>query len=294
MVVLNTQSFDKMPLVAVLMTAYNRETFIAQAIESVLHSTYKNFELIISDDASTDTTVAIANEYAAKDERIKVFVHEKNIGDYPNRNRAAAYAVGFYLMHVDSDDIIFKKSIQQCVELMQQYPHVHFGTYYRDPASEPFVMKSKEALQRHFFDTPYLMIGPGGTIIKRSYFKEIGGFPEKYGPASDMYFNLKAVRYSDTLMIPWELFFLRRHDGQESHNSYSYLYNNYLYNKDSFNELQLPFDNKSIRRLHRKNKRRFLVNLIKFFIRTRDVSKTRYAIKQASFSVMDAVEAIFH
>lgn len=282
------------PFVSILMTAYNRQEFIAEAIESVLNSTYKNFELIIADDASTDTTVAIAHEYAAKDERIKVFVHEKNVGDYPNRNRAAGYATGFYLMHVDSDDTIFEKSIEQCIALMQQYPAVHFGTYYRDPATAPFVMTSKEALRRHFFEIPYLMIGPGGTIIKHTYFKEIGGFPEKYGPANDMYFNLKAVRYSDTLMIPWEFFFLRRHRGQESHNSYSYLYNNYLYNKDSFDELQLPFDNKSIRWLHRKNKRRFLVNLIKFFIRTRDVSKTRYAIKQASFSVMDAVEAIFH
>ena len=285
---------NKQPLVSVLMTAYNRQEFIASAIESVLNATYKNVELVISDDASTDATVAIANQYASKDQRIKVFVHEKNIGDYPNRNRAAEYATGFYLMHVDSDDIIFEKSIQQCVELMQQYPDVQFGTYYRDPATAPFVMKSEAALKRHFFEIPYLMIGPGGTIIKNSYFNEIGGFPEKYGPASDMYFNLKAVRYSDTLMIPWELFFLRRHEGQESHNSYSYLCYNYRYNRDSFDELELPFDHKSILWLHKKNKRRFLVNLLKYFLRTGELSKTHNAIKQASFTLMDALEGIFH
>ena len=282
------------PLVGVLMTAYNRQEYIAEAIESVLNSTYKNFELIIADDASTDTTVAIANEYAAKDERIKVFVHEKNIGDYPNRNRAAGYSTGFYLMHVDSDDILFEESIHQCVALMQQHNAVHFGTYYRDPALEPFVMTSKEALRRHFFEMPYLMIGPGGTIIKRSYFNELGGFPEKYGPACDMYFNLKAVRYSDTLMIPWELFFLRRHREQESQNTYSYLYNNYRYNRDSFEELEFPFEKAELEWLRKKNCRRFLMNILRFFWKTRDLKKTKFAIKQASFGARQFFEGIFN
>ena len=59
------------PLVSVLMTAYNREKYIAEAIESVLASTYKNFELIIVDDCSKDKTVEIARRYAKKDQRIK-------------------------------------------------------------------------------------------------------------------------------------------------------------------------------------------------------------------------------
>ena len=54
---------DSQPLVSILMTAYNREKYIAEAIESVLASTYKNFELIIVDDCSKDGTVAIAKTY---------------------------------------------------------------------------------------------------------------------------------------------------------------------------------------------------------------------------------------
>ena len=64
------------PLVSVLMTAYNRELLIAEAIDSVLASTYQNFELIISDDASSDNTFKIANEFAARDSRIKIWVNE--------------------------------------------------------------------------------------------------------------------------------------------------------------------------------------------------------------------------
>ena len=82
------------PLVSVLMTAYNREKYIAEAIESVLASTYTFFELIIVDDCSTDNTVLIAKSYQERDPRIKLFVNKQNLGDYPNRNVAASFASG--------------------------------------------------------------------------------------------------------------------------------------------------------------------------------------------------------
>ena len=65
------------PVVSVLMTSYNRQDFIAEAIESVLNSTLKNFELIIVDDCSTDKTVDIAKSYEASDNRVKVYVNGK-------------------------------------------------------------------------------------------------------------------------------------------------------------------------------------------------------------------------
>ena len=65
-------------LVSILMTAYNRQQFISEAIESVLASTFQNWELIIVDDASKDNTVSIAKSYADKDQRIKVYINENN------------------------------------------------------------------------------------------------------------------------------------------------------------------------------------------------------------------------
>ena len=78
------------PLVSVLLTSYNREAFIAESIESVLAQTLTDFELIVSDDQSRDGTVAIANDYARRDRRIRVFVNEKNLGDYGNRRQVAS------------------------------------------------------------------------------------------------------------------------------------------------------------------------------------------------------------
>ncbi len=99
------------PIVSILMTAYNREFFISMAIESVLNSTFKDFELIIVDDCSTDATVAIARKYEKLDSRIKLFVNEHNLGDYDNRNFAASVARGKYIKYVDSDDILYKFSL---------------------------------------------------------------------------------------------------------------------------------------------------------------------------------------
>src|SRR6185369_13268101 len=75
------------PAVSVLMTAYNREKYVAAAIESVLAQRFTDFELIVVDDRSSDRTLEIAKEYEARDSRVRVFANERNLGDYPNRNR---------------------------------------------------------------------------------------------------------------------------------------------------------------------------------------------------------------
>ena len=95
------------PIVSILTTVYNREKYLAACLDSVLASGYKDWELIIVDDVSSDASVAIAKSYEQKDARIKVYVNDKNLGDYPNRNKAASYAKGKYIKYLDADDIIY-------------------------------------------------------------------------------------------------------------------------------------------------------------------------------------------
>src|SRR5688572_8660952 len=126
------------PLVSVLMTAYNRENYITEAIESVLSSYYSNFELIISDDCSTDRTVEIAKRYAAKNSKIKVYQNEKNVGDYNNRNKAASYAEGKYLKYLDSDDIMYPHCLSVMITSMEQFPAAGFGLSSPSDPQNPF------------------------------------------------------------------------------------------------------------------------------------------------------------
>ena len=93
---------SRKPKVSVLTTCFNREKYLTACIDSVLASSYHDWELIIVDDVSTDTSVAIAKSYEKKDARIKVYVNAQNLGDYPNRNKAASYAKGKYIKYLDA------------------------------------------------------------------------------------------------------------------------------------------------------------------------------------------------
>lgn len=278
------------PLVSVLMTSYNRELYIEEAIRSVVESSYTNWELIITDDCSADKTVAIARGWAEKDSRIKVHVNEKNLGDYPNRNNAASLAKGEYIIYVDSDDKIEPDGIRVCVQTMQIFPGAAFGMYYPYDVA-PFQLKSKEAIYNQFFIKPFLGMGPGGTILRRSFFKDVMNYyPVKYGPANDMFFNIAACSKTDMVMIPYKFMYYRIHAQQESKNKFVYLYQNYNLLKDALASLDLPLTEAQKNWIARKSKRRFFVNIVKFFFSTYSFQKTVELLKKTQFGFRDLLD----
>jgi glycosyltransferase involved in cell wall biosynthesis len=280
------------PLLSILMTAFNREQYITEAIESVLNSSYKNFELIIVDDSSEDLTCAIIEKYASLDSRIRFYRNEFNLGDYRNRNKASSYAKGEYIMFVDSDDMILIDGFQRCIDAMKLHPEASFGMRLSLTGKSPFYKGPEECIREHFFRSPCLMMGPGGTIMRRIFFEDIGRYPVKYGPANDMYFNLKAASVAGVLFLPFVFNFYRIHEGQEINNKYSYLHNGYNYLNDALLKLSLPLTVNEVELLAKKNKRLFIMNLLKFYIKTFDYTKTRNAIKLAGFTLSDFLNAV--
>ena len=91
-------------MISVLMLTHNRENMVGRAIESILNQTYKDFELVIVDDGSTDNSGKIADEYAKNDNRIRVIHQIPNIGMSRARNKAIDAAKGDYLTFIDDDD----------------------------------------------------------------------------------------------------------------------------------------------------------------------------------------------
>ena len=210
------------------MTAFNREKYIAEAIESVLASTYTNFELIIVDDRSTDNTVEIANSYAKKDARIRVYCNPANIGDYPNRNIAASYALGKYLKYIDSDDRICKDGLEKMVASMELFPEAAFGIsqfIFDESIQYPQLLSSEEAYRQHFYGKAILSYGPIGAIIRRDIFEKWGGFnPIRYISDTELWLKL-AAQYPVVIIEP-DVVFWRKHDMQEfiyGMNDFSYL-----------------------------------------------------------------------
>jgi glycosyltransferase involved in cell wall biosynthesis len=205
------------PLVSVLMTAYNREKFIAPAIESVLASHLKDFELIIVDDVSSDKTVAIARSYAANDNRVKVFVNEQNLGDYPNRNKAASYARGKYIKFLDSDDIMYPHCLDVMVGSMEQFPEAGFGlSSISDPDTHyPVLLSPKEAYNEHISGYSHFDRAPGSSIIRKDAFNKVGGFTG-LRQLGDFEFWLTLACYYPLVKFPAGLYWSRTHEHQES------------------------------------------------------------------------------
>lgn len=225
------------PLVSVLMTVYNREQYIAEAIESVIDSTYENWELIIVDDQSTDASVEIAKNYEEKDTRIKVYVNDDNLGQFQNRNMAASYAKGKYIKYLDSDDLIYPHGLEVMVSAMETNPEAGMGlsfNSYDGQESLPVLLSIEKAFFNHFFKRGLLYIGPSGCIYKRSYFEKINGFDCEFKVAADYEFNMRAAASKPIVLFQRDLFWWRQHEGQEitvSSKNNEYIILNYLINK---------------------------------------------------------------
>lgn len=109
------------PLVSVIMPVYNASKFIGEAIESVLEQTYKNWELIIIDDASSDTSPQIIEEFSAADSRIIFEKLATNQGPDYCRNKATEMALGEYIAFLDSDDSWAPQKLEIQLDFMQEH-----------------------------------------------------------------------------------------------------------------------------------------------------------------------------
>ena len=110
------------PQVSIGMPVYNGEKFIREALDSLLAQTFTDFELIISDNASTDGTEAICREYAARDPRIRYVRQSENRGAAANFRFVLDEAVGEYFMWAAADDIWGKGFIEKCTNLLDRNP----------------------------------------------------------------------------------------------------------------------------------------------------------------------------
>lgn len=106
------------PLVSIIIPLYNSETYISEAIETVLNQTYNNWELIIIDDCSTDQSYNIVTNYQKNDERINLLKLTKNSGSAVARNLGIKEAKGDFIAFLDSDDLWEKNKLENQINFM--------------------------------------------------------------------------------------------------------------------------------------------------------------------------------
>ncbi|MEO8577411.1 MAG: glycosyltransferase family A protein [Gemmatimonadales bacterium] len=220
------------PMVSVLVTVYNREQYLDACLSSILSSSFQDFEVVVVDDGSTDRSVEIAERFARTDSRVRAFRNEKNLGDYPNRMRAAELARGTYIKYLDSDDLIYPHGLDVMVQAMSAKPNAVLALSHSRPEEAepyPWELSPAEAWRKQFLGDGCMGCGPSGAIIRRAEFFEAGGFGA-WGVLSDtdMWFRMSA-RWPIVLLPPG-LVWWRRHENQEfskDHASRRYLENGF-------------------------------------------------------------------
>lgn len=113
-------------MISVVLPTYNGEKYIAQAIESILIQSYREFELIIVDDCSTDHTPAIIEEYARRDDRIRILHNTENLKLPKSLNRGFSVAVGKYFTWTSDDNILLESMLESLLSVLEEKKEIDF------------------------------------------------------------------------------------------------------------------------------------------------------------------------
>ncbi len=203
------------PLVTVGMVTYNSSHYLKQAIESVLVSSYHNFELIISDDCSSDNTIDIARSYS--DPRINIYKTEQNCYQYHNRNNVLNKAKGKYIIYIDGDDMIYPHGLEYMVKMLEAFPNVGMAvlSWYRNNIFWPIILSPKRFYTAEFFHKSFVSTALSHVIFNTAKFKQNGGFPTIHISSDDLARYRMALNW-DTLVISDNHTWWRETPGQES------------------------------------------------------------------------------
>ena len=172
-------------LVSVLLSTYNSEESIGESIDSLLSQTYKNLEILISDDGSTDSTKEICKKFQLKDERVLFSSNKKNVGLTKSLNNLAQKASGSLIARQDADDISLPYRIEEQIQFMK--------TKKLDAVTSRSLVKqnNKKRPGISFYIPDKLLINRknpfihGTLIIKKNVFQEIGYYDERFYYAQD-------------------------------------------------------------------------------------------------------------
>lgn len=188
-------------LISVIITAYNEEEHIKESIYSILAQTHKNIEIIICDDASTDRTCKIVQDFEKKDCRVRCFRNKKNMRQAASRNRCIFESKGQYIVIQDADDISKPNRITKLLEAIKknkQYDFVSSAMYLFDDKG----IRSKTKPIKYPLKQDFLKGAPfahGATMFKREALLAVNGYriskETERGEDEDLFMRLFIAGY---------------------------------------------------------------------------------------------------
>ncbi len=207
-----------MPLVSVIIPTYNRESFIAECVESVLAQTFSDFELIVVDDGSTDRTETVVGRYSDK---IR-YLRQEQRGPAAARNSGIRDASSEWLSFLDSDDLWLPRKLELQMEYLRNSPDTKICYteeiwYRRGRRVNPAQKHRKYSGWIYQKMLPLCIVSPSSVMIHRSVLEKVGLFDEELPACEDYDLWLRiGLRYPIAL-IPEALIIKRNgHEGQQS------------------------------------------------------------------------------
>jgi len=213
------------PKVSVLIPTYNSAQYLEEAIESVLAQTFKNFELIIMDDASTDDTREKVKPYL-RDQRVSYHRNSSNLGLPGNWNKCLSIAKGSYIKFLMSDDTFYPTLLEKFIAIFDTYPTVSIVTSYKNCIdSSGRVIKKLCQPFTHLQDgkkiiceslRSFNIIGEPTTVMFRKENLHLGEFNVNYKWIPDWDMWLRHLTIGDCYIIPEILSTFRHHESQST------------------------------------------------------------------------------
>lgn len=204
-------------LVSVMMPAWNVESYIAEAIESMLDQTYRNWQLVIFDDGSTDGTIAAITPYLG-DERIELYSDSEHHSCPYARNKCLEYMRGDVFARQDADDISDRTRIEKSLDALESYDIIstRYSWLLADGSTRPMSHIGEMNPTRYRIDGSHGPCCPS-IVCRRDVYDVVGRFDELILAGSDGDWNLRAIDRNLTWgLVDEYLYFQRRHPNQIS------------------------------------------------------------------------------
>ena len=205
--------------ISLVMTVFNRERYLEEAINSVLKQTRKDFELLVWDDGSTDNSVAVAQSLSKQDPRVRVILGEHS-GHSKSLQLAITATKGSFIGQVDSDDILNPNALDETAKVLEKNPQV--GLVYTnylvidqhnniikegDKCKVPY---SKERILSNFMTFHF-------RLIRRTVFNQVGGINTDFIYSQDYDLCLRLSEVTEVHHVNKPLYFYRAHAENISH-----------------------------------------------------------------------------
>ncbi|MFA5238553.1 MAG: glycosyltransferase [Phycisphaerae bacterium] len=203
---------NSVPVVSVCIPTYNRKDYLKETLLSVFAQTYKDYEIVIVDDGSTDGTEEMIKQFG----RNIRYHWQKNTGDAAARNKLLELAAGKYITLLDSDDLLMPDTIERTTSAMQQQtePVIVYGPYLRIDRHGNVIGRDKRKLYTGFV-TKYLFqdifVHPNGSLFPKILLQQAGGFDESLHVCSDYDMWLRLSLKYRFIALPEPTFKRRRH-----------------------------------------------------------------------------------